>query len=211
MLNLRTLFGAAILCQIGFSNCLLADETRSLTVGSSINAKCDLPRTGPQGQQGPQGPQGPQGAAGATGATGAMGSMGAQGPSGPSTLDALYNFGTPGTVVEGDEIPFNNPTPVIEGTSISQPADPFFVLTKTGDYYVSFRGTPQPAVGVTVQFQLNNVLVGPSELALGQPVVLDTVITVTTVPSVLNLVVNGGNLNFGTTAASINIILLNNP
>ena len=211
MLKLHTLIVVVIFWQIAPTNCLFG-ETNSLTIASPVIAKCQPQKDheNAPGPPGPQGPQGPQGPKGPTGATGATGSMGAQGTI-PTTLASLFNFGTPGTVVAGDEIPFNNPTPVMQGTAIFQPAPQFFVLLQTGDYYINFEATPEGTISSSVQFQLNGAFLTPVLVpAESATLTIDRVITVTTVPSVLNLVVNNGNMSF-IGQASITIILLNSP
>ena len=206
-----------------------SENTKLVT---KINADCSSPERGPQGPIGPPGPpgitgpQGPTGPQGIPGTNGITGPTGPTGPNAPNVLDALYNFldadnaGSINgiTVTAGDEIPFNNIPPVFQGMIISQPTEDFFVITETGNYYVSFNVTIGNLQGpATIQFLLNSTPMGPvlpisPPSAIESGVILDAIIPVTTVPSVLSVsTMTGGVVTNSGTPASINIIQLNSP
>lgn len=168
---------------------------------------------GPPGVQGPPGPQGitgPQGPAGPTGPTGPAGAPGV------TALDNLFNFNiaaAPLVLAINSPVPFNQ-TALVLGDAISQTSLTTFTISEVGQYYVSFVGSPTAGVGGGVQLFLNGAGVGPttSLIVAGSPLVLREIINVTTVPSTLQVVVQGLALTFDTgSSAWISIIKMSAP
>ena len=169
-----------------------------------------------EGPPGVQGPPGPEGIGGVQGATGPTGPSGPTGATGVTALDNLFNFniaGAPLLVAINSPIPFNQVALVL-GDAVSQTALTTFTFSEVGNYYVSFVGSPTLGVGGGVQLFLNGAAVGPttSLIVAGSPLVLREIISVTTVPSTLQVVVQGLALTFNAgSSAWISIIKMSAP
>jgi hypothetical protein len=169
------------------------------------------------GPPGVQGPPGISGIPGLQGATGSIGPIGPAGAPGVTALDNLFNFNIAAiafNVAVNSPLPFNQSALVL-GDAISQNSLTDFTISEVGHYYVSFVGAPTfGGGGGGVQLRLNGFLVGPTTFLVinGRPVALRQVINVTTVPSTLQVVVQGLALTFNSGSSGwISIIKLSAP
>ncbi len=172
--------------------------------GSKIQASCKSPRQGPQGIQGPIGPTGPTG----------------------TTLDSLFVNNSTGFAYSGPPlsvplpIPFDFPgADITTGSSITQLNSTTFTINSPGVYYAVFMGNMAPVVASAfVQFQLNGTLIGvPVVMVITSPAASLSyslqqafVVTPTSTPATLNVVLTTGSTSVVFLFASIEILRLGN-
>ena len=161
--------------------------------------------TGPTGATGATGPTGPTGPTGATGITGPTGATGATGTAAATELLAAYSTPpAPGTSNEPLTFDQNG---VISGTSITheQPGSEFTIQTP-GLYAVAFHGNAGPASGVTFPLNISLALEQNGTAVAGATashtfhtssdtatLAFSAPIQVTTTPSMLEVVAQGGS------------------
>ena len=167
------------------------------------------------GPTGPTGPAGPTGATGSTGATGPTGATGATGTAAATQLLSAYSVpSAPGTA--GNALLFDQ-NGVSTGAAVTHTAgDSEFSLTEPGIYAVAFHGNLAPASGVN--FPLNIILelqqdgsVVPGAVVQHTfhtspdtaTVSLSIPVQVTSAPSVLRVVGEGGNFVYSATTMTV--------
>ena len=169
-------------------------------------------RIGPRGEIGPPGPAGPQGP------TGARGPAGPQGPAGTSAnVESITAYSTPtAPVTSGSTLIFDR-NGIQNGTAISHALNTSdFIITQPGVYYVFYKGTATPGLGITLPaanflfLRLNGVNVASSETtsiftdAMDDEVQsLSGIVNVSSVPSTLSIVSSGDTFNYSVTSLTI--------
>ncbi len=112
----------------------------------------------------------------------------------------------------GNPVAFNQ-TAVVGGTAITQTNTTTFTFNSTGNYFVEFVGmTTSLSLLGGFEFQLNGVAVGPRAVLIsgGIPLVIQTIVPVTSASSTLRVVNTGLAITLASgNAASISIIKLN--
>ncbi|WP_438286821.1 collagen-like protein [Paenibacillus hubeiensis] len=151
---------------------------------------------GPQGLPGPVGPVGPVGPAGATGPAGPAGATGPAGPAGPTGAgisDFLSVFrADPGTGT--DTVPGNSPITLtgvlanVGGAFTFVPPSPTITINETGSYLISFTIHNQGDADFNLTVNGTPVTPVPFTGDGGGPISAEVIITVTTVPTTIQLV-----------------------
>ncbi|CAH1199298.1 MULTISPECIES: collagen-like protein [unclassified Paenibacillus] len=151
---------------------------------------------GPQGLPGPVGPVGPVGPAGATGPAGPAGATGPAGPAGPTGAgisDFLSVFrADPGTGT--DTVPGNAPITLtgvlanVGGAFTFVPPSPTITINETGSYLISFTIHNQSNADFNLTVNGTPITPVPFTGNGGGPISAEVIITVTTVPTTIQLV-----------------------
>ncbi|MGW8957651.1 collagen-like protein [Paenibacillus sp. NPDC055715] len=151
---------------------------------------------GQQGLQGFQGIPGPAGPVGATGPAGAVGPAGATGPAGPAGFgisDFLSVFrADPGTGT--DTVPGNSPITFtgvlanVGGAFTFTPPSPTVTINETGSYFISFSIHNQGNADFNLTVNGTPITPLPFSGNGGGPIAAEVIITVTTVPTTIQLV-----------------------
>ncbi len=169
-------------------------------------------RIGPRGEIGPPGPAGPQGP------TGARGPAGPQGPAGTSTnVESITAYSTPtAPVTNGSPLVFDR-NGTQNGTAISHTLNTSdFIITQPGVYYVFYKGTATPGLGITIPasnslfLRFNGANVPGSEVTSiftaatdDEVQSLSGIVNVSSVPSTLSIVSSGDTFNYSVTSLNI--------
>lgn len=127
-------------------------------------------------------------------------------------LDNLYTYNTmTGFALDiptGTPVPFDGPV-VVYGTAIVKLNSTTFLITKRGHYQATFVGYRFIVEEDGVEYQLNGLSLGVS-VENGNPLVLNQILDVQTVPSTLQVVATGiGVVLLPGTSATISIVELN--
>jgi hypothetical protein len=145
---------------------------------------------GPAGAVGAVGPAGPVGPAGATGATGATGPAG---PTGAGISDFLSVFrADPGTGT--DTVPGNSPITLtgvlanVGGAFTFVPPSSTITINETGSYFISFSIHNQGDADFNLTVNGTPITPVPFTGNGGGPISAEVIITVTTVPTTIQLV-----------------------
>lgn len=151
---------------------------------------------GLQGFQGIPGPAGPVGATGPAGAIGPAGPAGATGPAGPAGVgisDFLSVFrADPGTGT--DTVPGNSPITFtgvlanVGGAFTFTPPSPTITINETGSYFISFSIHNQGDADFNLTVNGTPITPLPFSGNGGGPTAAEVIITVTTVPTTIQLV-----------------------
>lgn len=148
---------------------------------------------GLQGFQGIPGPAGPVGATGPAGAIGPAGPAGVIGPAGVGISDFLSVFrADPGTGT--DTVPGNSPITFtgvlanVGGAFTFTPPSPTITINETGSYFISFSIHNQGDADFNLTVNGTPVTPLPFSGNGGGPTAAEVIITVTTVPTTIQLV-----------------------
>lgn len=151
---------------------------------------------GLQGIPGIQGPVGPAGAVGAVGPAGPAGATGATGPAGPTGAgisDFLSVFrADPGTGT--DTVPGNSPITLtgvlanVGGAFTFVPPSSTITINETGSYFISFSIHNQGNADFNLTVNGTPITPVPFTGNGGGPISAEVIITVTTVPTTIQLV-----------------------
>lgn len=151
---------------------------------------------GPVGAVGPAGPAGATGPAGPAGVIGPAGPAGATGPAGPAGAgisDFLSVFrADPGTGT--DTVPGNSPITLtgvlanVGGAFTFVPPSPTITINETGSYLISFTIHNQSNADFNLTVNGTPVTPLPFTGNGGGPISAEVIITVTTVPTTIQLV-----------------------
>lgn len=152
--------------------------------------------TGPAGAVGPAGPAGAIGPAGPAGAVGPVGPAGATGPAGPAGAgisDFLSVFrADPGTGT--DTVPGNSPITFtgvlvnVGGAFTFTPPSPTITINETGSYFISFSIHNQGNADFNLTVNGTPITPLPFSGNGGGPTAAEVIVTVTTVPTTIQLV-----------------------
>ncbi|MGG4191754.1 collagen-like protein, partial [Paenibacillus peoriae] len=152
--------------------------------------------TGPAGAVGPAGSTGLAGAAGPAGPTGPAGAVGPAGPAGPAGAgisDFLSVFrADPGTGT--DTVPGNSPITFtgvlanVGGAFTFTPPSPTITINETGSYFISFSIHNQGNADFNLTVSGAPITPVPFSGNGGGPIAAEVIITVTTVPTTIQLV-----------------------
>lgn len=148
---------------------------------------------GPAGLAGPVGPVGPAGPVGPVGATGPTGATGPAGPAGAGITNFLSVFRAdpgPGT----DTVPGNSPITFtgvlanVGGAFTFVPPSPTITINETGSYFISFTIHNQSDAAFNLTVNGTPITPVPFTGNGGGPISAEVIITVTTVPTTIQLV-----------------------
>lgn len=148
---------------------------------------------GPVGATGPAGAVGPAGPAGAIGPAGPAGATGPAGPAGVGISDFLSVFrADPGTGT--DTVPGNSPITFtgvlanVGGAFTFTPPSPTITINETGSYFISFSIHNQGDADFNLTVNGTPITPLPFSGNGGGPTAAEVIITVTTVPTTIQLV-----------------------